>query len=255
MSLTAPDALAVFAAAFGAGAINSIAGAGSLITFPTLLATGYGSVIANVSNNIGLVPGSFAGAWGYRSELAGQWHRVRALVPWGALGGATGGVLLLALPSGSFRAVVPGLVLLAGLLVLAQPYLRALVARRTSDSDPAIHVGLFTYLGVFASAMYGGYFGAAQGVLLLGILGIGLPVTLYQANALKNVITLTINAVAAVYFMFAADVAWTAVGIIAAGSILGGIVGSRYGRRVPAGPLRLLIAAIGIGVAVVLLVT
>jgi len=253
MSLGLGEACAVFAAGLGAGAVNSIAGAGSLITFPTLIAVGYGSVVANVSNTIGLVPGSIAGAVGYRRELAGQAARVRTLLPFACIGAVVGGVLLLVLPQGVFRSIVPVLILFGAALVLAQPRVRAAMATRPARRAP-VHVGIGTCLAIFATAVYGGYFGAAQGVLLIGILGIGLPLGLHAINGMKNVLAGAVNAVAAAYFAIAADVAWEPAGLLAVGSIIGGALGVRYGRRIPPAVLRWVIAVVGLGVAIALLI-
>jgi uncharacterized membrane protein YfcA len=163
VSLSVWGAVAVFAAGTAAGTVNSVAGAGSLVTFPTLLALGYGSVTANVSNTVGLVPGAVSGAFGYRRELRGQASVLRALVPWSMAGGLLGGVLLLVLPSGVFHAVIPALVLLAGVLVLAQPRLAAALAARRgreASSEPegrarALHVGVGLGIAVFATGVYG----------------------------------------------------------------------------------------------------
>jgi uncharacterized membrane protein YfcA len=270
VSLSVGGAIAVFAAGTVAGTINSVAGAGSLVTFPTLIALGYGSVTANVSNTVGLVPGGFSGAFGYRKELVGQAHVLRVLIPWSVAGGLLGGVLLLVLPSSVFHAVIPVLVLLAGLLVLAQPRLaRALAERRARGAADAtretqetpylaktqVQIGLGLGLAVFATGVYGGYFGAAQGVFLLGILGIGLPLTLQQSNGIKNILAGSVNAVSAAYFIIAAHIAWEVSLLIALGSVLGGGIGSRYGRRMPSQVLRIVVATVGIGVAIALALT
>lgn len=272
MSLSIAGAAAVFAAGAAAGTVNSVAGAGSLVTFPTLVALGYGAVTANVSNTVGLVPGGVTSAIGYRTELAGFGQLLRRLAPWSLAGGLLGGVLLLVLPSSVFRAVIPVLVGVAGLLVLVQPWLaRALLERRrraavrnsggapggapgvgAAEPPSAIHAGVGTALAVFVSGVYGGYFGAAQGVFLLGILGIGLPLTLQQANGVKNTLAALVNGVSALYFIAVGHVAWEPALLVAAGSVVGGGLGSRYGRRVPAQVLRPIVAAIGIGVAVAL---
>lgn len=250
VSLTLAGAAAVGAAGLAAGALNTVVGVGSLVTFPTLLAFGYGSVTANVSNTVGLVFGSISGAVGYRKELRDQGRITRSLLPSSVLGGATGGVLLLLLPKGVFDAVVPALVLLAALLVYVQPRLSAGVAARgrgRADAGPVL------VSGVYLAGVYGGYFGAAQGVLLIGLLGVLLPVGLQQANAIKNVLAGAVNAVAALYFVFAARIAWEPAIIIAISSVLGGVIGARYGRRMPPRVLRVVVVIVGIGVALVLL--
>jgi uncharacterized protein len=248
--MTPLEALVVTVAGMLAGSMNAIVGAGTLITFPVLLAIGYPAVVANVSNTIGLVPGVFSGVLGYRRELAGQRDRLIRLGLAGALGGLTGAVLLLSLPAAVFDAVVPVLILLGVALVLAQPYLTRFVGRRR---DPPSHGGPLLVTGVYLVGVYGGYFGAAQGVLLLGLLGLLLAEGLQRANAAKNVIALLINLVAALLFIAVAEVAWLPVVLIAAGSIVGGYLGARVGRRLPEMWLRIVVAVVGITVAVRLL--
>ena len=223
------EAAAVVAAGAGAGAVNTVIGSGSLITFPTLVAVGYPAVTANVSNNIGLVPGSVAGALGYREELAGQGRRARTLAVASATGGLTGAILLLALPSDVFDAIVPVLVLLACALMALQPRLARRVAERRVEGAP--DVGAAPLAIGFAAGIYGGYFGAAQGVILLAMLAVFVPDDLQRSNALKNVLAGTVNAVAAVVFVVFADVAWEAVALVAVGAAIGGVVGARVRGR------------------------
>lgn len=248
--MTGPDALAVAAAGLAAGAINTIVGSGSLITFPTLLAVGYPAVLANVSNTIGLVPGSVSGAIGYRRELAGQRQRVLTLLPAALAGGITGAALLLAVP-GAFRDVVPVLILVAVALVLIQPY----VARRRANAGRiAENPGPLLQAGVFLTSIYGGYFGAAQGVIFLALLSLTLDDDLQRLNGVKNIIAAAVNGVAAVYFIAAHDIAWVAVLILVVASTIGGQLGAHYGRRIPPNVLRMVIAVVGTGVAIKLLV-
>ncbi len=243
------EAAAVLAAGLAAGTINTIVGSGSLITFPTLLAVGYAPVVANVSNTIGLVTGSISGAFGYRHELEGQADRVRALAIAAVAGGLTGGVLLLVLPGSVFRGVVPVLILLACVLVAIQPRL----ARRAAERPRRAHGGRWLVLTIFATGIYGGYFGAAQGVLFIALLGIFLDDSLQRLNGLKNVLAAFVNGVAALLFIVAADVAWEAAGLLAAGAVVGGQVGAKVGRRIPARALRAVIVVVGTIVAVKLL--
>jgi hypothetical protein len=238
------ECLAVLAAGVFAGAINTIVGSGTLVTFPVLLAVGYGPVTANVSNTLGLVPGSVSGAIGYRVELAGQRRRILALGSASLLGGITGAVLLLSLPSAAFEAIVPVLIAIAIVLVIAQPRLaRALEARRTRVRP---HGGPPLWAGVFGTGVYGGYFGAAQGVILLALLGIAIPEDLQRLNALKNVLAALVNGVAAVVFVFFATVAWLPVALLAVGSAAGGQFGARMGRRLSPAVLRGVIVVVGI---------
>jgi hypothetical protein len=248
--VTGAEGVAVAAVGVAAGAINAIVGSGSLITFPTLLAVGYPAVLANVTNTVGLVPGSVSGAVGYRRELVGQRRRVLSLLPAAVLGGVTGAALLLAVP-GAFRDVVPALILLAVVLVLVQPRVAAWRAGRgvlAERPGPVLHGG------VFLTAVYGGYFGAAQGVILLALLGLTLDDDLQRLNGVKNVIAAVVNGVAAVYFIARHDVAWVAALLLLAGSVVGGQLGAHWGRRIPANVLRTVIAVVGTAVAIKLLV-
>lgn len=245
------DALAIAAAGLAAGTVNTVVGSGSLITFPTLLALGYHPVVANVSNNVGLVPGSLSGAVGYRRELRGQRDRVVRLSWCSAAGGLVGAILLLVLPGSVFRAVVPVLILVACVLVLLQPRLSRWVAGRRGQAEGGIGPGLTAC--VFLTGVYGGYFGAAQSVILIALLAIFLDDALQRLNAAKNVLTLVVNAVAAVVFVAAAHVAWAAAGLIAGGSIVGGQLGATVGRRLPAPLLRAVIVIVGLVAAVKLL--
>ena len=244
-------AIAIFAAGIVAGTINTVVGSGTLFTFPILLAFGYAPVVANVSNTVGLVPGSMTGAIGYRRELRGQRKRAIPLSAASIAGGATGAVLLLVLPAAAFNAIVPAFIAVAVVLILAQPRLsRALEQRRRPAQDQP---GRLATAAVLASGIYGGYFGAAQGILLLAILGLAVNDDLQRINALKVVLAGLVNLVAAVVFIFAAHVAWLAALLIALGSTVGGVVGSRAGRRLPAAALRAVIVAVGV-VAIVRLV-
>lgn len=243
--------VAVLGAGAAAGAINAVVGSGSLITFPTLLALGVPSLTANVSNTIGLVPGSIAGAVGYRRELvAGRSHLV-SLAGFTVVGAITGAVLLLELPSKVFDKVVPLLVLLAVALMAVQPRVAKRLAARGGARDS---VGWPLRLGIFATGVYGGYFGAAQGVILLGLLGLLLPVTLQQANGVKNVLGGLANLVAGVAFVVAAHVDWTVALLLAVASSVGGALGARYGRRLSSSALRVVVVTAGTVIGIVLLV-
>ncbi|MFF2778071.1 sulfite exporter TauE/SafE family protein [Streptomyces sp. NPDC058052] len=240
--------LAVFAAGIGAGAINTIVGSGTLITFPVLLATGLPPITANVSNALGLVPGSISGAIGYRRELKGQTRRVFRLGAAALAGGLIGAILLLALPSEAFDAIVPVLIGLALVLVLFQPRIAAAVQRRRERTGSEAHPdgGPALLVGLTLASMYGGYFGAAQGVLYLSLMGLLLHDDLQRINAVKNVLGALVNGVAAVFFLFVAEFDWTAVLLIAVGSTLGGQIGAKVGRRLKPAVLRGVIIAVGI---------
>ncbi len=245
-------ALAIFAAGIAAGAINTLVGSGTLITFPVLLGFGYAPVTANVSNTIGLVPGSVAGAIGYRRELAGQRARAMRFAIASTAGGILGAVLLLSLPASAFKDIVPAFIVVALVLIVLQPRIaRALESRRSrSDRRP----GPLAMLAVFGTGIYGGYFGAAQGIMLLAILGLSLPdEDLQRTNALKVVLAGLVNLVAGVIFIFAAHVAWLPAILIAAGSIIGGVAGARWGRGLPPSVLRAVIVVVGVTAIVRLL--
>ncbi|SDP58940.1 hypothetical protein SAMN05660199_04310 [Klenkia soli] len=254
--------LAVVGAGLAAGGINAVVGSGTLVTFPVLLAVGLPPVTATVSNSMGLVPGNLTGALGYRHELTGQRRLLLSLFPASVLGALTGAFLLLHLPASAFETVVPVLVGLAVVLVATQPLLQRWLASRRTGAGPAPtdRVGPGRTAALFgcayATGTYGGYFAASQGVLQIGLFGLLLPHSLQQLNALKNVLTLGVNAVAALtYVVVAADrIDWRAAGLVAAGSLVGGFLGGRYGRRLPSWLLRSLIVVVGV-VAIVVLVT
>jgi uncharacterized membrane protein YfcA len=250
------QALAIFAAGLAAGTINTIVGSGSLITFPTLLAFGYSPVVANVTNTVGLVPGALSGAVGYRRELAGQRSRLVVLGTASASGGITGAVLLLVLPGSVFRGVVPILILVACAMVAAQPYLSARLARSRSKAEgsPPVHGGPGLFATVYLTGVYGGYFGAAQGVILIALLGIFLDDDLQRLNAAKNVLAALVNGIAAVLFIVASRVEWGPAGLLALGATIGGQIGAKVGRRLPAPLLRGIIIVVGTAVAIRLLV-
>jgi hypothetical protein len=237
------EALAILAAGLAAGTLNTIVGSGSLITFPVLIAFGYPPVVANVSNNIGLVPGSVSGVHGYRRELQGQRRRALVLGSASVVGGAAGAILLLALPAATFEAIVPIFIAAAVALVLLQPWLTGKVAdRRARGAEgPAVAVPAALLL----IGLYGGYFGAAQGIMLLAVLGVALAEDLQRVNALKNVLAGATNLVAGIVFLIAAEIDWGVVLLIAIGSIVGGHFGARIGRRLPAVALRALVVVVG----------
>ena len=252
--MTLWEGLLVLAAGVWAGAINTVVGSGTLITFPALLGVGLSPVSANVSNTLGLFPGSFVGAYGYRRELEGQARRAALLSTASALGALGGAILLLALPPGAFKAIVPALIGIALVLVVFGKQITGwLVARGRVASH---HVSAELWLVSFLTGIYGGYFGAAQGVLLMAFLGLFLAESLQRQNALKNVLAGITNLVAAVFFVIVAvdKVNWTAAALIAGGSIVGGVIGARVGRRLSPTLLRATIVVVGIAAMVKLLV-
>jgi uncharacterized protein len=244
----AAEIAAIAAAGMAAGAINTLVGSGTLITFPVLLAFGYSPVTANVSNTIGLVPGSAAGAIGYRRELEGERTRTLRFGVASVLGGITGAVLLLVLPEEAFEAIVPVFIAVALVAVALQPRLEHLVAEHRPP--PEAHGTGLPRVGVYFAGIYGGYFGAAQGILLLGILGLALPDHLQRLNALKNVLAGLVNAVAGLVFIAVADVAWGPAALIAAGSVVGAQLAARYGRRLSAQALRAVVVVVGLAAIV-----
>jgi uncharacterized membrane protein YfcA len=256
--------LAILAAGTVAGTMNAVVGSGSLVTFPTLLAFGIPPVTANVSNNVGLVPGNASAAWGYRQELAGQRSRLLWLGIFSAAGSVAGTAALLDLPAQAFKLIVPVLILASCVLVLLQPRLSARIAARRErqaggdagePGEPgkpgkASRGGPVLAGGLFGAGVYGGYFGAAQGVLVIGLLGTFLDEGMQRVNGAKNVLVGIVNGVAAVVYIVFAHVNWVVAVLIAVGSTIGGLVGARIGRRLPPVALRIFIVVIGVVAAV-----
>lgn len=247
--MTGFEALAIVFAGLAAGMINTVVGSGTLVTFPTLLWVGLPPVTANVSNTVGLVPGAVSGAWGYRRELVGQRARIVRLGSGTLAGAVVGATLLLVLPPDVFAAVVPVLISLACGLVLIQPWL----VGKLKDRPRREHGGPLVWLLVFGTGVYGGYFGAAQGVILIAVLALGLDETLQRVNAAKNVLAGMANLVAGVIFIVVADVDWAVAGLVAVGAIAGGLLGARLARLLPPVALRGVVVLIGI-IAVITLV-
>lgn len=269
----------VFFAGLWAGTINAVVGSGTLVTFPVLVALGFAPVAATISNAMGLIAGNVAGSWGYRRELAGLKSTLLLLLPASVLGGVTGAALLLHLPESVFGTVAPYLIVVALLFVVFQPKLQSWVrhradaaaadalavdsaaadasargrgAQRTAvDLVPAKlprRQGVILVILIYLAGVYGGYFVAAQGILLVGILGVFLRGTIHNANAMKNILVLGVNIVAAVsYLIFAFDrIIWPVVGLIAAGSLIGGFLGAAVGRRLSPVVLRTVIVLLGL---------
>ncbi|MDP9794375.1 putative membrane protein YfcA [Catenuloplanes nepalensis] len=240
------EALAILAAGFWAGMINVVVGSGTLVTFPTLLFFGYPPLVANISNNIGLVGGGITGTLGYRRELAEHAPALRRLLPASLAGGLTGALLLLVLPDEAFRMIVPALIGLGLVMVVWGPRLQRTLQQHKPSAGTS-HAALLT-AGVYVLGIYGGYFGAAQGVLLVGWMSVLTVTSLQSITALKNLLTTGVNAIAAVTFVIVArdSVDWTAVALIAAGATLGGVAGARFGRMLPPIVMRTLIVVIGL---------
>jgi uncharacterized protein len=240
-------------AGFVAGAINALVGSGTLVTFPTLVALGYPPVTSTMSNAVGLVAGSVSGTWGYRAELSGQWDRLRWQIPASLVGAALGAFLLLHLPETVFAEVVPALLVLALLLVLVGPRIQSWARRRAEEAGRSpehitpVRMAVLV-IGTFAIGVYGGYFTAAQGILLVGVMGALLSESVQRMNAAKNLVALLVNIVAAVsYTLVAFDrISWLVAGLIAAGSLIGGWIGARYGRRLSPNALRATIIVVGV---------
>jgi uncharacterized membrane protein YfcA len=277
------ELLAIFAAGFWAGMINVVVGSGTLVTFPVLLLFGYPPLVANVSNNIGLVGGGITGTFGYRGELVGRAAALKQLAPASALGGITGALLLLVLPAAAFRAIVPVLIVIGLVMVVWGPAIQRAVARRR-ETRQSVGVGaggplpatvpsvngeppqpgtmgqsrahrIAIIAGVFVLGVYGGYFGAAQGVLIVGLLSVLTAETLQSITGLKNLLTTVVNALAAVTFMTVSwhSVDWKVVLLIAVGATLGGVAGARVGRRMSPVLLRIIIVIVGVAALVRLL--
>jgi uncharacterized membrane protein YfcA len=247
------QAILIAFAGFGAGAINAVVGSGTLITFPTLVALGYPPVTSTMSNAVGLVAGNVSSTWGYRRELRGQWDRLRWQIPASIVGAVLGAWLLLHLPEKTFTAVVPVLLILALIMVVIGPRIqrwaqdRAEKAGRSPDDISAGRMAAVV-ASTFAIGVYGGYFTAAQGILLVGVMGALLPESVQRMNAAKNLLTLIVNVVAALAYTSVAfhRISWPVAGLIAVGSLLGGWLGARYGRRLSPNVLRAAIVVVGL---------
>ena len=255
--MSALEAGLILLAAIAAGAMNAVVGAGTLITFPTLLALGVPPILANVSNTVGLVAGSIAGAYGYRATLQGHLRLVVRLIMASSLGGIAGALLLLALPSETFAFIVPLLLVVSAILAAVQPRVARAVARRRAAKAEAdgtqgapMHSGIWLLVGVAATGVYGGYFGAAQGVILLALLGMFVAGDLNDVNGIKNVLAATANIVSALVFIGLTPIDWRIAGLIAVGAAIGGSLGSRYGRRMRPGALRALVVVIAVVAAI-----
>jgi hypothetical protein len=245
--------IVIVLAGVGAGAINSLVGSGTLITFPTLVTLGFPPVTATMSNAVGLVAGGVSGTWGYRAELSGQWRRLRWQIPASMVGAGIGSFLLLHLPERVFTQIVPVLLVLALILVVLGPRIQAYARRRAEAAGRSVeHVSpvrmAALVFGTFAVGVYGGYFTAAQGILLIGVMGALLPENVQRMNAAKNLLALLVNIVAAIsYTVVAFDrISWPVAGLIAVGSLVGGWLGARYGRRLSPTALRATIVVVGL---------
>lgn len=240
---------AVVLAGVWAGAINTLVGSGTLVTFPVLLALGTPAVTANISNSIGLVAGGISGSLGYLPELKGMGRRVLQLIPMSVLGATTGALLLLWLPPEAFEAIVPVLILIGILLVILGPRLQrwSRAHHEEGGSIPTAHL-VALMAGVLLAGVYGGYFGAAQGVILIGLLSALSTEPIQALNGLKNVLGLAVNAVGSLVFIITAPelIDWRIAALVGTGAVVGGVLGARYGRRLPPNALRAVIVVVGI---------
>lgn len=254
MDLTALDLLLVALAALVGGAVNAIAGGGTLITFPVLTAVGVPAVSANVTNTVALSPGYLGGTYAQRSDLSGQRRRLRILVPVAVLGGLSGGALLLATDEELFRDLVPFLILGASVLLLIQERIRARVLRRARDGERAEPHDGWVVVPTFVASVYGGYFGAGLGVILLAVLGLVLEDSLTRINALKQALSFSVNVTAAAFFLFSGKVVWGAALVMAVAALVGGSIGGRLAGRMRADLLRRIVVLVGfvVGIAYLL---
>lgn len=248
------EGVLLVAAAFGAGAVNAVAGGGSLISFPALMAAGYPAKAANVTNAVALWPGYLAGTVAYRRELAGQGKRALAMLVPSIAGALLGSAILIGTPEAAFRAVVPFLILFAcGLMAFQRPIADFSTSHRLG-AQSAEHVPWTLWLSVFGMSVYGGYFGAGLGIMMLSVLAILLPDDLHRCNALKGLLSFVVNGVAVVYFSAFGPVEWAPALLMMAGAIAGGYLGVGAVRHIPPHWLRGLVVVYGVVVAAVLFV-
>ena len=251
-SLSTSHVVLLLLGGLGAGIFNGVAGGGSLISFPLLLALGYPALTANVTNTVGIWPGYLGGAAGFRHQISGQRERLVLLSPVAVLGGIAGAILLLTTSSATFRSIAPWLVLAASVLFAAQPLLRRALDG-ASHAPPRTRPVLLSG-GMFVASVYGGYFGAGMGVMLLAILGLALPDTIARTSGLRTALSILVNGVAAAVFLIHGGLPWRAVGLLAAGSLVGGWVGAKVALSIPAMALRIVVVAVGLTTVVKLLV-
>lgn len=244
------EALAILVAGVAAGGINAIAGSGTLFTFPVLLALGYPPITATISNSVGLAPGTLSGTIAYRRELAGQKERLIRFGTMSFLGAVTGAMLLIYLPSGVFESVVPFMIGGACLLIIFQPRITKWARSRKPASKNG---GVWMPVGAYGAGTYGGYFAAAQGIILISLLGATLDDDLQRLNALKNALATIANSTAAVFYIVLASPAWPVVALLAVGTIVGGYLGANFGRKLSPTALRAVLVIVGLTAAVQLI--
>lgn len=239
-------------AALAAGAVNALAGGGTLISFPMLTAVGVPAVSANITNTVSLIPGYLGATFAQLKDLKGQESRLRLLAPVGALGGLVGGVILLLTEEELFRALVPFLILFAsGLLALQEPLRRRLLQMQLERSGDTRLSPLMTVAPIFLAAIYGGYFGAGLSVIVLAVLALVFEDNLTRLNGLKQAISFSTNITAAIFFLFSGEVVWPAAAVMAVGALAGGALGGRFAGRIKPATLRMVVVAIGVIVALI----
>ena len=247
------DYILLFLAATGAGLVNALAGGGTLITFPTLIALGVPAVTANITNTVALCPGYFGATLAQKNDLRGQRQRMWLFLPIAALGGILGGILLLKTSEKLFQSLVPFLILLASGLLASQEALRGWLTRQARQTGSKTPSQAWAALPVGLAAVYGGYFGAGMSVIMLAVLGVLLDDTLTRLNALKQSIAFSVNIAAAILFVFSGQVVWPAALVMAVGALLGGALGGRLAGRIKPSLLRRVVVTIGVIVGVVYL--
>jgi uncharacterized membrane protein YfcA len=251
MPLEPLEYLLIALAAVAAGAINALAGGGTLITFPALTAMGIPAVAANVTNTVALLPGYLGATFAQKEEVLSQRRRLWYLLPAAALGGLVGGLLLLRTDEKLFRQLVPFLILLASLLLAAQEPLRRWLLRRTSGAGRRPLPEAWAAVPVFFAAIYGGYFGAGLSVIVLAVLALVIDDTLTRLNGLKQLVGFVTNLTAALFFVFSGRVIWSVAAVMAVGALVGGALGGRLAGRVPPATLRRVVVVIGVTVAII----
>ncbi len=243
------DYIIISVAALAAGAINALAGGGTLITFPVLTALGIPAVVANITNTVALCPGYLGGALAQRNDLKAQKKRLVYYVPIGVVGGILGGILLLNTGEKLFREIVPYLILMAALLLAVSDPVRKFVNNRLTRAGTSSDHILWSVVPVAFAAVYGGYFGAGLSVIVIAVLGLTLNDSLTKLNALKQVISLSVNIAAAVFFVFSGNVLWPVAAVMAVFALLGGMIGGKVASKVKPSTLRWLVVGIGLAVA------
>lgn len=249
--MTSWDLLIAALAAVGAGAVNALAGGGTLISFPVLVALGVPPVASNITNAVALCPGYFGATIAQLPNLKGQRAQLMLLVPVAVLGGLAGGMILLRTGERTFTALVPWMILAASLLLAVQEPLKKFVIKRLSNSSRKHHTAVFSALPIAAAAIYGGFFSAGMSVLLLAVLGLTLDDSLTRLNALKQVLAFSVNVAAAVFFLFSDQVIWIAAAVMAVGALIGGAIGGKLAGKLPPAVLRWVVVVAGVAIAII----